>query len=77
MVKFAYTINQLKNKTEYLNPNKRFGSFSPERINNWGKFYNDGESYFSDMYDEIEKAEHKICITGWCITPYLILKRPI
>ncbi len=24
----------------------------------------------------MEKAEKKICITGWCITPYLLLKRP-
>jgi phospholipase D1/2 len=38
--------------------------------------YNDGCGYFEDLYAELMKAERQVCITGWMITPYFLLKRP-
>jgi len=28
------------------------------------------------MYNELMKAEKQVCITGWMVTPYFLLKRP-
>jgi hypothetical protein len=77
LIKFAYTINLVKKSLpHYFQIDPDIKSFSPVRENNWAKFYCDGKSYFSDLHDAIEKAEKKICMTGWCITPYFLLKRP-
>lgn len=38
--------------------------------------YNDGEFYFSDLCDELNKARKQVCITDWWMTPYFLLKRP-
>lgn len=54
----------------------RFDSFAPVRQNCASKLYNDGAGYFSDLYDELMNAHQQVCITGWMITPYLLLKRP-
>ena len=75
LLKVSYTFNLVKKSVPYFEP-LRFESFSPQRYNNWTRFYNDGKDYFSDLYDQIEAAQKKICITGWCITPYFLLKRP-
>lgn len=38
--------------------------------------YNDGCGYYEDLYAQLLKAEKQVCITGWMITPYFLLKRP-
>lgn len=53
----------------------RFESFSRTRQNCWVKLYNDGQGYFSDLCDELNKARKQVCITDWWMTPYFLLKR--
>ena len=54
----------------------RFSSFATIRENCAIKLYNDGIGYYSDLYEELMKATKQVCITGWMITPYFLLKRP-
>lgn len=46
------------------------------RDNSNCKLYSDGCGYYEDMYNELIKAEKQVCITGWMLTPYFLLKRP-
>lgn len=66
--------NSLKNSS-YSEIN-RFGSFAPIRKSCFSKYYIDGENYFSDVCDELLKAKKSVFITGWMLSPYLLLKRP-
>ena len=61
--------------SDLFTPN-RFESFSQIRKNCWSRMYNDGEFYFSDLCDELNKARKQVCITDWWLTPYFLLKRP-
>lgn len=54
----------------------RFNSYSPERYGCASKLYVDGAEYYDDLYEELIKAKKQVCITGWMITPYFLLKRP-
>ena len=54
----------------------RFGSFSQVREKCWSKIYVDGEDYFKDLCNELNKARKEVCITDWWITPFFLLKRP-
>ena len=54
----------------------RFSSFSPRRNNCASKLYNDGAEYYEDLYHQLMSAKWQVCITGWMITPYFLLKRP-
>ena len=47
----------------------RFQSFAPIRNNNECEFYVDGEFYFRDVYESIEKASKYIMITDWWFSP--------
>jgi phospholipase D1/2 len=56
---------------------QRFDSFAPVRSHAECKYYVDGESYFNDIYDSFSAAREEIFITGWWLSPYLYLKRPV
>lgn len=69
------------NKSPYTTPS-RFDSFSFPREKNFAKWYIDQQDpkdgdYFGDVHDAIEKAEEKIFICDWFMTPEIYLKRPI
>lgn len=55
----------------------RFESFAPVRENNHVQFLIDGEDYFSNLAMEIERAESRILICGWWISPEFYLIRPV
>lgn len=54
----------------------RFSSFSPRRNNCASKLYNDGAEYYEDIYHLLMSAKRQVCITGWMISPYFLMKRP-
>lgn len=63
--------------SNYRDPRShRFSSYSPVREHCASKLYNDGEEYFLDMYNCLKAAKWQVCMTGWMITPYFLLKRP-
>ena len=74
-INFALALRMALRESSYNQPH-RFHSFAQKRKNCASKLYNDGVGYFSDMYDELMKAHKEVCITGWMITPYFLLKRP-
>jgi phosphatidylserine/phosphatidylglycerophosphate/cardiolipin synthase-like enzyme len=55
----------------------RYGSFAPQRLNNFVKYFIDGDSYFETLYDRLSKAVKQVFITDWWLTPELFLKRPV
>ena len=63
-------------KDSSYNTPHRFQSFSPRRQNCASKLYNDGAEYYEDLYHQLMSAKRQVCITGWMITPYFMLKRP-
>jgi phospholipase D1/2 len=56
---------------------RKFGSFAPQRKNNYVKHFIDGKDYFSTLNAELWKAEREIFITDWWLSPEMYLKRPI
>ena len=62
-------------ESSYSTPH-RFSSYSPRRKNCASKLYNDGAEYYEDLYQQLKSAKWQVCITGWMITPYFLLKRP-
>ena len=69
------------NKSPYTTQ-QRFESFSFVREKNFAKWYIDQQDpvngdYYGDIHDAIEKAEKKVFITDWFLTPEIFLKRPI
>jgi phosphatidylserine/phosphatidylglycerophosphate/cardiolipin synthase-like enzyme len=64
------------NNSRYCRLN-RFHSFCPVTRSNYAKWYINGSEYFSDLAEELEKAESKVFITDWWLSPELYLKRPI
>lgn len=64
------------NNSRYCKIN-RFQSFCPVTRSNYAKWYINGHEYYSDVADELEKAEDRIFITDWWLSPELYLKRPI
>ncbi|KAI9591807.1 hypothetical protein BDF19DRAFT_389005 [Syncephalis fuscata] len=54
----------------------RFNSFAPIRSNVQASWYVDGEDYFAAVADAIEKANDKVYIEDWWLSPELYLKRP-
>lgn len=71
----VWAIKTSVKKSVYCGVN-RYGSFAGVRTGCYSKYYIDGENYFSDLCDEMLKAKKSIYITGWMLTPYLLLKRP-
>lgn len=63
-------------ESSYSDPYHRFNSFSPIRKNCASKLYCDGAEYYEDLYECLKGATWQVCITGWMITPYFLLKRP-
>lgn len=72
---FLYIVDCLSKC--YLKSGMRYLSFAPVRKDNLCKMYADGEEYFSDLADDLEKANSTIHITDWWLCPLLYLKRPI
>ena len=71
-------INRAFNSSEWSpNFDKRFNSFAPQRENNYCKWFVDGESYFSAVYDALISAKSEVYITDWWLSPKLYLKRPV
>ena len=59
---------------EFLQHN-RFGSFAPERTNQVGQFFIDGQNYMSAVADAILAATEEIYIADWWLSPEIYLKR--
>ena len=64
------------NNSRYCKLN-RYHSFCPITRSNFANWYINGEEYYKDLADELERAESKIFITDWWLSPELYLKRPI
>jgi phospholipase D1/2 len=64
------------NNSRYCKLN-RFHSFCPVTRSNYAKWYINGVDYYADLADEVERAESKIFITDWWLSPQIYLKRPI
>lgn len=78
MYEFAIFVSSIKKSLKssaYCSVN-RYESYATIRSSCFSKYYIDGENYFSDLCDEILKAQKSVYITGWMFTPYLLLKRP-
>lgn len=75
IINFSVGLNMALQESFYSD-NHRFDSYSPRRENCATKLYNDGAGYYSDLYDTLKSAKWQVCITGWMITPYFLLKRP-
>lgn len=74
----AYFVHFLGKASSYnlnIAPN-RYGSFARIRPSCDGKYYIDGQDYFSDLCDALLAAEKEVFITGWMISPFFLLKRP-
>ena len=70
-------IQEAKSNNPYTAIN-RYMSFAPVREGNaFCKHYVDGEGYFSDVCDALNKAQKEIFITDWWLSPELYLKRPV
>lgn len=75
-VNFALGLNMALRESGYAGIKNRFESFATIRENCACRLYNDGIGYYADLYSELMKATKQVCITGWMITPYFLLKRP-
>jgi len=53
----------------------RFGSYAPLRQSMGARWFVDGSSYFAALKDVLKAAQYEILITGWFISPELILAR--
>ena len=55
-----------------------FGSFAPVRHSNGARWFVDGAAYFAALEDTLRAAQHEIMVTGWMISPELVLgpRRP-
>lgn len=74
-IDFTVSLRMALDHSSYCKDN-RFNSYSPERYGCASKLYVDGAEYYDDLYEELIKAKKQVCITGWMITPYFLLKRP-
>lgn len=72
---FIWAIKNSVKKSTYCSIN-RYESFARVRSSCYSKFYVDGENYFSELCDELIKAQKSVYIAGWMLTPYFLLKRP-
>lgn len=75
-INFSVGLKMALDESSYSDLNHRFKSYSPERYNCASKLYCDGAEYYEDLYNELLNAQKQVCITGWMITPYFLLKRP-
>lgn len=55
----------------------KFNSFAPIVDCSMAKWYINGQTYFEDVADAMEKAASKIYITDWMLSPGMYLKRPV
>jgi len=53
----------------------RFGSFSPVREYEGARWFVNASSYYTALTSALKAAKHEIMITGWMITPELVLTR--
>uniref|UniRef100_A0A8C4QWD0 PX domain-containing protein n=1 Tax=Eptatretus burgeri TaxID=7764 RepID=A0A8C4QWD0_EPTBU len=62
----CHEVNDLVQKqcTSYTMEN-RFGSYAPRRENSLARWFVNGERYFSEVADAMEKAKEEIFITDW------------
>jgi phosphatidylserine/phosphatidylglycerophosphate/cardiolipin synthase-like enzyme len=75
--KYALLQEYIKNENkiyEANNPNQEHPS-STLNTKNYHKVYIDGEEYYKDLYEVLNKAENEILIAGWWVTPCVYLKR--
>uniref|UniRef100_UPI00358E9524 phospholipase D1-like isoform X1 n=1 Tax=Myxine glutinosa TaxID=7769 RepID=UPI00358E9524 len=74
----SHEVNELVQKqcTSYTMEN-RFGSYAPRRENSLTRWFVNGERYFSEVADAMEKAKEEIFITDWWLSPEIFLKRPV
>ena len=66
--------NSFPTGREFLQHN-RFGSFAPERTNQVGQYFIDGQNYMSAVADAILAATEEIYIADWWLSPEIYLKR--
>lgn len=64
------------NNSRYCKINRHY-SFCPVTRSNYAKWYINGHEYYSDLANELERAESRVFITDWWLSPELYLKRPI
>lgn len=77
---FIASIEEAIKKCDYIQEN-RFSSFAPQREQkdylSYCKFYVDGQEYYSDLYEALNRATNEVFITDWWLSPELYLKRPL
>ena len=59
---------------EFIQANP-FRSFAPERSDQLGYWFSDGQTFMSAVADVIEAATEQIFITDWWLSPEIYLKR--
>lgn len=69
-----YLYDSIPTGREFLQHN-RFGSFAPERTNQVGQYFIDGQNYMSAVADAILAATEEIYIADWWLSPEIYLKR--
>ena len=56
----------------------RFISFAPNHpSSSYCKWFIDAQGYFSEIYEDLNKAKEDVYITDWWLSPELYLKRPV
>lgn len=74
-VNFALGMRMALLENDYASQH-RFESYALPRENCASVLYNDGVGYYEDLYQALIRANYQVCITGWMITPYFLLRRP-
>ena len=54
-----------------------YHSFTSQKINCGAKWFVDGDSYFSYLFEQLKKAKETVYVTDWFMSPELALVRPI
>lgn len=76
MKEWVKAIEEAYNQSEWRNPDVRFESSFPPRLNNSSTWLVDGEDYYSEVYTSLQKAQREVFISDWWLSPELFLMRP-
>ena len=68
--------SRIELKKEEIMSNK-YHSFTSQKINCGAKWFVDGNSYFSYLFEQLKNAKESVYITDWFMSPELALKRPL
>ena len=70
-------ILKRESKQKEILKNNKYQSYATPKCHNKMMWFNDGQKYFTKLYDDLLNAKDTVFITDWWMSPEVYLKRPV